>query len=228
MADEIEFEELEGKEINELFEFSEELANLHKIISSPNKDYFNSTLLQKLRERLNENQLEEFRRNSNVGEYERHLHKLLDLNLVIEERVDGKNVYQRTGVGEQAINAMRELEAKIGLDNARKIYEAVLGNNSIEIFLQLYGKKKSFLSSLREKTLEIKYDTNKILRQFKLPRDIDAIATVDKFVETGLLIYDKGYFYLNPTYSHSFYQYLKRLNDISKNSKKEQAFLKQK
>ena len=210
----IEKKELQGEMINDMVELSDDLANLHKSISSPNGNYFNSALLHELRKRLNEDQLEEFRKKFNVSEYERHIHKFLNFNLVTEELIDGKKVYERTKLGEQALNAMKEIEAKIGLNKAREIYECGLGRISIDLFLKLYGKKRFFLSRYLRKSLDIKYKSNKILRQFNLPRDVEGISAIDKFVESELLVYKDRYFYLDTVKARSFYQYLKRLYKI--------------
>ena len=201
-----------GEMINDMVELSDNLANLHKVISSPNGNYFNSALLHELRKRLNEDQLEEFRKKLNVGEYERHIHKFLNFNLVTEEDIDGKKVYERTRLGEQALNVMKEMEAKIGLSKAREIYECGLGRNSINLFLKLYGKKRFFLS--RKKYLEIRYTPNQILKQFNLSGDVERTSVIHKFVESELLVYEDGYFYLDTIKARSFYQYLKRLYEI--------------
>lgn len=208
----MEKKEFQREMINGMVELSRGLANLHKVISSPNGNYFNSALLHELRKRLNEDQLEEFRKKFNVSEYERHIHKFLNFNLVTEELIDGKKVYERTKLGEQALNAMKEMEAKIGLSKAREIYECGLGINYINLFLKLYGKKKFFLS--RKKYLEIKYTPNQILKQFNLPRNVERSSVIHKFVESELLVCEDGYFYLDTIRARSFYQYLKRLYEI--------------
>ena len=200
--------------VDEMVKSSKDLANLHRTITSPNGDYFNSALLHELRKRLNEDQLEEFRKKANVFEYERHLHKFSKFNLIIEQVIDGKKVYERTALGEEALNAIREMESKIGLDKAREIYECGLGRNSIELFLKLYGKKRFFLSRFLNRSLEIKYGKSEILRQFSLPSGIEGISAIDKFVESGLFVYEKGYFYLDGVKARSFYQYLKKLYKI--------------
>lgn len=205
---------LQGELINKIIILSKDLSELHKTISSPNGSYFNSALLRELRRRSSKDQLEEFRKKLNVGEYERHLRKLLKFDLVIEQDIDGEKVYERTELGEQALNALREIEAKIGLDKAREIYGCGLGRNSIELFLKLYGKKRFFLSRFFKKSLEIKYKPYQIFKQFNLPRDEEGISTIDKFVDAGLLDYRDGLFYLDIVKARCFYQYLKRLYKI--------------
>ncbi|MCH8986913.1 hypothetical protein IIA94_01955, partial [Patescibacteria group bacterium] len=123
--------------------------------------------------------------------------------------------YRRTELGERAINAIRELERKVGEERAKPIWEAALGKNSIRLFLKVYGspKKSNDEGDIVFTPLEIGQ-----ISTF-LPRTIEGIAAIDKLDDAGLVSYlEDGNVHVNPRRSTAFYSYLKNLYSILQES----------
>jgi DNA-binding transcriptional ArsR family regulator len=198
--------------LKEVLQRSEEVAELHSTLTSPRGDYFRLRLLQALEDPADEATIKQRRVESGVHEYQRHLNKLLRSGLVSVKEIEGQKKYTRTGLGERAVNAVRELQRSIGKEDARAIYSAALDPNSMRFFLRVYGDKPT----AGRANEEITYTLAEVGRlSLFLPRVIDGISAVDKIGEAGLLVYgDDGYVYMPPVKARSFYRFLKELYEI--------------
>ncbi len=159
--------------------------------------------------------IEKLRTESEIKEYHRHLNKLLGFRLIQIQEIDDKNQYYiRTALGEQAVNALREFERRVGKKAAEAVYSASLGPNSIRFFLRVYGDKKE----TDWEHLQIRYTPAEIGKlSLFLPRTIEGLSAVDKLNEAGLLVYqDDNHIYMQSIKARSFYQYLQQLYKIVK------------
>lgn len=163
---------------------------------------------------MDETAIEKLRAESSINEYHRHLNKLLRFGLIRVQEVGGKKQYIRAALGEQAVNALREFERRIGKEAAEALYSASLGPNSIRLFLRVYGDKKEVNGG----PLQIRYTPAEIGRlSLFLPRTIEGYSAVDKLNEADLLVYqDDNHVYVQPIKARSFYQYLQQLYKIVK------------
>lgn len=215
-------EELEGKVIKEIFKQAEEVAEFHATLTSKRGENFRRRLLQALAVKLNPEQIEELRKEVSIRESARHINKLLEFGLieVVGEEEEKELLgyqenkeYVRTKLGEAALNALRELERRLGKKEAIKIYDASLGHNAIRFFLRIYGQKRE----LDLKEMEIKYTSTEIGRlSLFLRRGIEKTAAIGKLGDAQLLSYreEDGNFYFPPIKARDFYQYLKALYQI--------------
>lgn len=210
--------ELQGKMIKNIFKRAGKIANLHAVLTSPKGDYFRIKLLQELRKGLTESQLRTMRKKAGLHEQARHINKLMAFKLVEYKR----NSYRRTAKGEAALNAVKEFERKVGKKQADKIFKASLGENSVQLFLAVYGSKKHFANHFfldlfrKPKKLKVRYSPGEIgkISRF-LFRTIDDITAIDKLNLAGILTYeDDGYIHFSSIKASSFYQYLKKLYEI--------------
>jgi len=203
--------DLKGDVIKEIFKEAEKIADLHATLTSPRGNYFRKRLLGKLTKPLEESAVEKLGAQFGVREYQRHIHKLINLGLVSKQQNEvaaDSHTYMRTYDGEDAINAVRELERKLGAERAQSIFAAALGKNSIRLFLKVYGNPKP-----PNKAGDIVYTPLEIgqLTTF-LPRTVEGISAIDKLDGAGLVSYlDDGDIHVNPRRSTAFYQYLKEL-----------------
>lgn len=212
-------DELQGKIIKIIFKIAKPIAKLHAILTSPTGNRFRYRLLIALKTPKTIDEIEKIRGDADLEEYHRHINKLLCFKLIKEVRAGNKKRYVRTDLGEEAVNAVRALERKIGKKDAKKLFEASLGKNSIRFFLTVYGQKRDFSKPSffsKNKKLEIKYKPLEIGRlALFLPRTIEGLSAIDKLNLAGLLVYENdGYVHFPPIKARSFYQYLKRLFDI--------------
>ena len=204
--------ELAGKTIKHIIKNAEEIAKLHACLTSSRGDNFRLHLLQEMEVPLDETVIERLRVEAGINEYHRHLNRRLRFGLVLVNQTDGKRQYIRTTLGEQAINALREFQRRLGKDAAIGVYSASLGTNSIKLFLRIYGYKRE----PNWEHLQIRYTPAEIGRlSLFLPRVIEGMSAVDKLNEADLLVYrDDNHIYMQPTNARSFYQYLHRLYGI--------------
>ena len=214
MAGERVADELAGQKIKEIFGRAEEIAELHACLTSSRGDNFRVRLLQALEVVLDEKAIEQLRIESGVNEYHRHLNRLLGFGLVRLQETDSKRMYLRTGLGEKAINALRQFEIRINKEGAKAVYSATLGPNSIRLFLRIYG-------DCREADwdrLQITYTPVEIGRlSLFLPRTIEGISAIDKLNEAELLVYrEDNHIHMQPVKARSFYQYLQGLHEIAR------------
>ena len=119
------FHKLKGGTIKKIFQNIEAVSELHAVLSSPRGQYLHRRLLHSLRAGLTIDEIERLRKELGVEEYERHINKLAKWGLIEPVRsTAGITGYVRTALGEEALNAVRELERKVGEDRVRVIWEA--------------------------------------------------------------------------------------------------------
>ena len=148
-----------------------------------------------------------------MEEYERHVNKLAKWGLIeLATSTDGTTSYVRTGLGEEALNSVRELERKIGEDRARAIFEAALGANAIRLFLTIFGDDKEPDPASRE-VVYTPLETGQLMRVFA--RSLEGISSMDKLDDAGLVSYlNDGKVHVNPRRSTAFYAYLRNLYQL--------------
>ena len=205
-------EDLHGSLIKEIFARAEEVADLHAAITSPRGDRFRARLLHVLESKMDTATVQEMAEGTGLREYRRHLNKLAKLGLIqVEPTAQGEDIV-RTPLGEQAVNAIREFERRLGIEEARTLYEASLGTNSIRLFLRTYSSEKG----VDWDNLKVRFTPAEIGRlSLFLPRSIEGISAVDKLNEAGLVSYeDDGFIYVRPRRARAFYQYLRSLIEI--------------
>ena len=204
--------QLAGRMIKEIFESAAQVADLHACLTSSRGDSFRLRLLQALEATLDEAAIEEFRAESGINEYHRHLNQLFALGLVAWREDEGRRLHLRTQLGERAVNALREFERRVGWDDAQTVYAAALGPNSIQLFLRIYGDEREPEWDL----LQIRYSPAEIGRLcLFLPRTIEGLSAIDKLNEAELLVYqDDNRIHMQPLKARAFYQYLQKLYQI--------------
>ena len=205
-------EDLRGRLIKEIFAGAEEVADLHAAITSARGDRFRARLLHILESEMETAAIQEMAEETGLREHRRHLNKLLKFGLIqVEPSTEGEKII-RTQLGEQAVNAIRELERRIGTEEARSLYGASLGTNSIRLFLRIYSSEKG----VDWDELKVGFSPAEIGRlSLFLPRSIEGISAVDKLNEAGLVVYeDNGFIYMDPRRARAFYQYLRSLLEI--------------
>ena len=207
-------QDLQGDVIKDIFKQAEKIADLHTTLTSPRGDYFRKKLMAKLAKPMEEKEVEQFCLNAGVREYKRHLHKLIKFGLVSKQEKDNATnifTYMRTYEGEEAVNIVRELERKLEMGRTKKILQAALGQNSIRLFLKVYGNPKS--SKPGEDIIYTPLEIGQI--STFLPRTIEGISAIDKLDDAGLVSYiEEGNIHVNPRRSTAFYQYLKALHQL--------------
>lgn len=203
---------LEGKVIKRIFRRAERVATLHAALTSRADDYFRRALLGSLGDGLSGRELRNLATTDHPAELDRHIGKLLDLGLIEESRHYGVERYRRTALADQSLDALCTLERKLGEKEARQIYDADLGPNSIRLFLRIYGDKRPY----PEKGLEVSYSLLEMGKMsLFLPRTMEGYSAIDKLNLAGLLVCDDDVFHMPPVKARSFYQYLKKLYAIS-------------
>lgn len=214
MVDESIANDLAGEKIKEIFNEAEEIAELHACLTSSRGENFRLRLLQAMEVPLFETEIEQLRIDSGINEYHRHLNRLLKFGLVQAKDIDGKKQYERTELGERAVNALRGFERRAGQEAARAIYSATLGPNSIRFFLRIYGNKRE----ANRDDFQVQFTAAEIGRlSLFLPRTIEGISAIDKLNEADLLVYqDDNHFHMQTKMAVSYYQYLKELSGILK------------
>ena len=203
----------EGETIGKIFQHIDAVAELHAVLTSPRGQYLHRQLLHSLRGVLSVPEIEGIRREHGVEEAERHINKLAKWALIQPVRSsEGISGYERTAVGEQALNAVRELERKIGEDRARAIFEAALGVNALRLFLTIFGNNKEPDVRKRE-VIYTALEIGQLMRVFA--RSLEGISSMDKLDDAGLVSYlDDGNIHVNPRRSTAFYAYLKKLYQL--------------
>lgn len=137
------FPPLAGVTIKEIFQNIEAVAELHAVISSPRGQFLHRRLLHALRRGLDHDEIERLRQEHGVEESDRHINKLAKWGLIEPVGPAGEVTgYVRTDLGEEALNAGRELERKIGEDRGTNICQAALGVNALRLFLTIFGNNK--------------------------------------------------------------------------------------
>ena len=205
--------EITGERIREIFDVAREVARLNACITSPRGDYFRLHLLQAMETPLAESDIEKLRGESEIGEYRRHLHKLERYGLVRPEEAGEELRFARTSLAEQAINAVRKFERRVGREAARAIHGASLGQNSIRLFLRIYGDTKE----ADWDQLRIMYTPAEIgMLSLFLPRVIEGVSAIDKLNEADLLVYrEDDHVHMQPKKARSFYQYIRDMHAMT-------------
>ena len=204
---------LKGVTIKNIYQNVESVAELHSVLTSPRGQYLHRRLLHALRGSLAYDEIERLRKEYGVEESDRHINRLARWQLIEPAMTpEGFAGYVRTALGEEALNAVRELERKIGEERATGIFEAALGVNTIKLFLTIFGDNKEPDLSTREVTytpLEI----GQLIRGFI--RNLEGISSMDKLDDAGLVSYlDDGKIHVNPRRSTAFYAYLRKLYQL--------------
>ena len=201
---------LEGEAIQEVFQDIEAVADLHGVVSSPRGHYLHRRFLHSLKGGLSLDEIERLRKELGVEEYERHINKLAKWGLIEPVRsTTGITGYVRTALGEEALNAVRELERKVGEDRARVIWEAGLGTNAMRLFLTIFGNNKEPTLPSRE-IIFTPLEIGQLMRLFA--RSLEGISSIDKLDDAGLVSYlDDGNIHVNPRRSTAFFAYLRKL-----------------
>ena len=214
IASEATMKELVGEQIREIFDIAKDVARLNACVTSPRGDYFRLRLLQAMETPLTEADIDRLRGESEVSEYRRHLHKLEKYGLVRQEEAGGELRFARTNLAEQAINAVRKFESRVGKEAARTIHGASLGQNSIRLFLRIYSDTKE----ADWDQLRIMYTPAEIgMLSLFLPRVIEGVSAIDKLNEADLLVYrDDDHVHMQPRKARSFYQYIRDLHVIAR------------
>jgi len=182
---------LAGQNIEEVFRLAEEISSPHSCLTSPRGDYFRLRLLQAMEAPVEGAEIEKVQVESGVEENLRHLNKLLFAGLISSQEFDTGSRYTRTELGHRAINALREFQLSVGEEEAKAVYSAALGPNSIRFFLRIYGN----IQAAPDDHADVRYNLAAVGRMsLFLPRIIEGISATDKLNEAGLFIYgDDGY-----------------------------------
>lgn len=204
-------EELLEEQSEKIYDDAEDIARLHATLTSSRGDYFRRRLLQKLTEKTPEEEIEEMQEEVGVEEHERHLDKLMKHHLV-RYKSDGSDQHERTRLGLDAVNAIRALERRVGGDEAREIYEASVGPNTIKLFLKIYESFEDIDFEGPEATIS----ASKLGKlSLFLPRTVEGAAAIEKLDDAGILSYkENGHFHMNLLKARSFFQYLSKLREI--------------
>ena len=207
------FPTLAGVTIKEIFQNIDAVAQLHAVLSSPRGQFLHRRLLHALRGGLTHDEIERLRKEHGVEESDRHINKLAKWGLIEPVGSVGEITgYVRTDLGEEALNAARELERKIGEDRATNICQAALGVNALRLFLTIFGNNKEVDLVSRE-VLYTPLEIGQLMRLFT--RSLEGISSMDKLDDGGLVSYmDDGNIHVNPRRSTAFYAYLRKLYQL--------------
>ena len=204
--------ELQGDLIKQIFVKAEEIAELHAATTSSRGDRFRARLLHALESEMDRADVQNIAEETGLREYRRHLNKLTKFGLIrVESMAEGEKIV-RTQLGEQAVNAQRAFERRLGIEEAKLVYDASLGTNSIRLFLRIYSSEKG----IDWDKLKARFTPAEIGRlSLFLPRSIEGISAIDKLNEAGIVVYeDDGYIYVHPIRARGFYQYLRSLLEL--------------
>ena len=204
---------LAGVTIKEIFQNIEPGAELHAVLSSPRGNFLHRRLLHALRGSLTNDEIERLRQEHGVEESDRHINKLAKWGLIKPVDEAGETTgYVRTELGEEALNAVRELERKIGEEQATNISQAALGVNALRLFLTIFGNNKEVDLVSRE-VIYSPLEIGQLMRLFS--RSLEGISSMDKLDDAGLVSYlDDGNIHVNPRRSTAFYAYLKHMYQL--------------
>ena len=206
--------DLAGVRIQEVFKGAEAVAEVNAAVTSPRGEYFRLRLLHATELPVDEAFVERLRGEAGINEHHRHIHILMKHRFIREDTLDGASRYVRTSQGERAINAVRQLDRRLGKEASRTIHGAALGANSIRLFLRIYGDSRDADWELRR----VRYTPVEIGRlSLFLPRVIEGISALDTLNEAGLLVYgDDDHVHMQPVKARSYYLYLRDLWEMAK------------
>lgn len=204
---------LEGVTIKDIYRNLAPVVELHSMLTSTHGQYLYQRLLHALRANLARDEIESLREESGVKESDRHINRLAKWNLIESATTsEGVTGYVRTALGEEALNAVRELERKLGSERAAAVCRSAMGVNAIKMFLTIFGDNKEpdlFTRRVTYTPLEI----GQLIRGFV--RSLEGISSLDKLDDAGLLSYfEDGNIHVNPRRSTAFYAYLRKLYQL--------------
>ena len=204
---------LAGVTIKETFQNIEAVAELHAVLSSPRGHFLHRHLLHALRGGLTHDEIERLRQEHGVEESDRHINKLAWWGLIKPVEEAGETTgYVRTELGGKGLNAVREMERKIGEERATNISQAALGVNALRLFLTIFGNNKEVDIRSRE-VIYTPLEIGQLMRLFT--RSLEGISSMDKLDDAGLVSYlDDGNIHVNPRRSTAFYAYLKHIYQL--------------
>ena len=185
--------DLQGNLMKKIFVREGEIADLHAAITSSRGDRFRARLLHALESKVDRAEVQKLAEETGLREYRRHLNKLAKFGLIqVESAPEGEKIV-RTQLGERAVNALRALERRLGIEEARSLYDASLGTNSLRLFLRIYSCEKG----VDWDKLKASFTPAEIGRlSLFLPRSIEGISAIDKLNEAGLVVYEDGWIHL--------------------------------
>lgn len=211
MKETLEAMELSGNRIQWIYRHTDQLAVLHQTVTSPRGNFFHRRLLQFLEKPRTYKEMETFQKESKLSELTRHVHYLVDLGLIEKDK---NNQYVRTLKGEKVVNVIRRFESMAGENEAKTIFEASCGPNSLRLFLKVYGTSKDIDWSQRE----ISFTPTEIGKICTfLPRTSDGVAAIDKLSDANILTFhNEGSprIILNCRLARCFCQYLMSLHEV--------------
>ena len=126
------------RNLRELLRSAEQVAGLHLTLTSPRGHFFPHQLLNLVNSVVAVADVEDIRRQVGVPEPEPHLQEFLEQRLMEVVATRGEKQYRRTTSGQKAVNAVHELEERVGADKARQIFRIPLGQ------LHSTGEKESY------------------------------------------------------------------------------------
>ena len=139
--------DLQGNLMKKIFVREGEIADLHAAITSSRGDRFRARLLHALESKVDRAEVQKIAEETGLREYRRHLNKLAKFGLIqVESAPEGEKIV-RTQLGERAVNALRALERRLGIEEARSLYDASLGTNSLRLFLRIYSSEKGLIGT---------------------------------------------------------------------------------
>ena len=189
------------------------MAELHSVLASTRGQYLHQRLLRALRVNLAYDEIERLRKEYGVEESDLHINSLAKWQLIEPATTpEGVAGYVRTALGEEALTAVRELERKIGEEEAAVICRSALGVNAIKMFLTIFGNNKEPNHFTREVTYT-PFEIGQLIRRFV--HTVEGISSLDKLDDAGLVSYlDDGNIHVNPRRSSAFYAYLRKLYQL--------------
>ncbi len=198
------------RRLKAVLQSAEKVASLHLTLTSRRGQFFPHRLLNLVTGTVAVGEVESLRRQVGVTEAEPHLQKFLEHRLIEVVATREQKGYRHTSSGQEAVNAVHELEERIGADRAEQIFRCCLDKNSIQLFLKVYGSRDG-----REGDTVI-YTALEIGRiAVFLSRTMEGISSIEKLDATGLVTYlEDGTVCMNLREATAFYHYLSSLFGI--------------
>ncbi|CAN2040394.1 putative HTH arsR-type domain-containing protein [Candidatus Magnetomoraceae bacterium gMMP-15] len=203
--------ELNLRKLPVMIQKSSSLANLHQLLTSQTRGDFRMEMLKLCSTTISCSEIEALRKKRSLNESERHIHQLIRFKLIKENNNKGNKSFCRTQKGNRALLSFKSLINNVGENQAKKIFKASLGDNSIRLFLEIYGEK----IRLHPEDKKLYLMPKELARL--IPNNIEGIASFEKLVEAGFFIFeDKKKIFMPFIIATNFFNYLKDLYDIIK------------
>lgn len=198
------------RRLKAVLQSAEKVAGLHLTLTAPGGQFFPHRLPNLVSGTVAVGEVEGLRRQVGVPEAEPHLQKFLEHRLIEVVATRGEKGYRRTSSGQEAVNAVHELEERVGADRASQIFQCCLDKNSIQLFLKVYGSRQAPEGD------NIIYTALEIGRIAAfLSRTMAGVSSIEKLDATGLVSYrEDGNACMNLREATAFYHYLTRLYGI--------------